>query len=117
MIAGTMSGPSDISGAAEPLQETSDGVIVRVRVRPRASRRGVLRVVAGHLSVGVGAAPEKGRATEEAVRTLARWLGVAASRISIVSGATSRSKKVAITGVSAAEVRGRIAELPRADPS
>lgn len=74
-------------------------------------------MTAGALSIGVGAAPEKGRATEEAVRTLARRLGVAASRISVVSGATSRSKRVAITGIGAAEVRSRIAELLRSDPS
>lgn len=34
----TMSGPSDVSGAAAVVEEMKDGVILRVRVRPRARR-------------------------------------------------------------------------------
>ena len=117
MIAGRMSGPSDVSDATAPIEETYDGVILRVRVRPHVSRRGVLGVAAGALTVGVGAAPERGRATQEAVRTLARWLDVPPSRISVVSGATSRSKRIAIAGYSAAQVRSRIAALASSDPS
>jgi uncharacterized protein len=114
MIAGTMSGLSELSGVVE---DTTGGSVIRVRVRPRSSRRGVLGVTAGALVIGVGAAPEKGRATDEAVRALAARLDVAPSRVAVISGATSRSKRISVAGMSAADVRARLAPPPGSDPS
>jgi uncharacterized protein len=117
MIAGRMSTPSDVSDSDAPVAEGKSGALLRVRVRPRSSRRGVLGVSGGALVIGVGAAPEKGRATAEAVRALAGWLGVAPSRLAVVSGATSRSKRVAIAGMSAVELRARLGSFTAPDPS
>jgi uncharacterized protein len=114
MIAGTMSGPFDVAAV---VADARDGAIVHVHVRPRSSRRGVLGVRAGRLALGVGAAPEKGRATAEAVRELARVLGVGASRLTVAAGATSRSKRIAVAGMTAAEIRRRLAARLASDPS
>lgn len=117
MIAGSMSPLSDVPDVAALVADAKDGVVLRVHVRPRARRRGVLGVGESALVIGVGAAPERGRATEEAVRTLARWLGVAPSRLAVVSGVTSRSKRIAIAGLTAAEVRSRLSGLADQHPS
>lgn len=117
MIAGTMSGPSDVPDTDALVKDGKDGAVIRVHVRPRARRRGVLGFGANALMIGVGAAPERGRATDEALRTLARWLDVAPARLSVVSGASSRAKRVLITGLSVAEVRARLARMDGPHPS
>lgn len=88
------------------VREKDGTVLVSLRVRPR-SRRGLSLTEAG-LVVAVGAAPEKGRATEEARRALAEALGVPPSAIELRSGATARRKVFVVTGVEAVEVRQRI---------
>jgi hypothetical protein len=85
---------------------------VSVRVKPGSTRTGVDATPAG-LIVRVRAAPEAGRATEEARRALADALGVARSRIRLRSGATSRRKVFEVDGLSDADVR----MLLRATPS
>ena len=44
------------------------------------------------ITIGVKAAPEKGKANEEAVKKIARHFGVPRSAIRIISGSTSRKK-------------------------
>jgi hypothetical protein len=106
MISGPMSGPGDLS---DVIVDGRDGAIVRIRVKPRARRPGVLGLIAGEISIGVRAAPEAGRATDEALRSLARWLGLPRARLELSSGAKSRSKRVLIRGSRAEELRDRAA--------
>ena len=72
--------------------------------------RGVLGASAGMLSVGVGAAPEGGKANAEALKAVASWLGVAPSRLRLISGATSRSKRVLVSGETSGSLRRLVAE-------
>ncbi len=58
--------------------------------------------------VRVQAAPEGGKANEELIRFLARRLGVRRRAVSLVSGATSRHKKVLVMGLSGAQVAERL---------
>lgn len=83
--------------------------MLRVRVRPGAARRGVLGTHAGMLSVGVGAPPEGGKATDEARKTVAAWLGVAASKVTVLSGASSRSKRFLVAGQTGEGLRRSVA--------
>lgn len=80
---------------------------VSVRVVPRSARRGLETGPRGIL-VRVRAAPEGGRATEEAGRVLAEVLGVPPSAVSLRSGRTSRTKVFAVAGLSTAELAGRL---------
>lgn len=74
----------DLSALAVP-QAT-----VAVRVTPRARR---IAVEAGPpLRIAVSEPPEGGRATEAARALLARAMGVAPSRLTLVRGARSRDK-------------------------
>jgi uncharacterized protein len=55
--------------------------------------------------IRVAAAPEKGRATEEARRGLAAALGVPPASVSLRSGKTARRKIFEVSGLDAASVR------------
>lgn len=82
--------------------------VLEVTVIPRSPRAGVGGFRNGRLVVRVTAAPEKGKANEACVEEVASFLGVPKTCISVVAGATSRKKTLAISGMSAAELDSRI---------
>lgn len=71
-----------------------------VRVVPRASKAGVAGTRDGAILVRLGSAPVDGAANAELIDTLARALGVPRRAITITAGATSRSKRVRVDGLS-----------------
>lgn len=93
------------------VRERGDSVRFAVRVQPRAARSTVEGVHDGALRVRLAAPPVDGAANEELVRLLARRLGVARRDVSIVGGATSRSKLVDVRGVSVEAVRSLVTEV------
>jgi len=88
---------------------------VCIRVRPR-SPRSELRIGSdGGLMLKVHAPASEGAANRECVALLAKALGVAKSRVRIVRGEKSRSKQIAVEGMSAPEVRKRLAGIAGAE--
>jgi uncharacterized protein (TIGR00251 family) len=79
-------------------------LVFAVRVVPRASKSGVAGEHDGRLRVRVAAPPVEGAANEELVRFLAKAFGVPARDVEIVSGHASKSKRVRVRGVSAADL-------------
>lgn len=79
-----------------------------IRVKPRASREGVLGVREGALEVSVTAPPVDGQANEAVVRALAEALGVPRRGVTIVAGDTGRQKIVEIQGLDEAALRARL---------
>ncbi|HLV20512.1 MAG TPA: DUF167 domain-containing protein [Polyangiaceae bacterium] len=71
---------------------------MRVRVKVKASRSRIVGVSDQALVVAVAAPPVEGEANAELVRILARQLGLPRSAVTIVGGATHRSKRIRITG-------------------
>lgn len=92
------------------VEGSKDGAIVRVRVKPRAGRDAVLGISGGALRVSVRAAPERGKATEATLRTLAAWLGIPAARVALASGAASRDKRVLVRSLTPSDLRKRVAD-------
>lgn len=86
--------------------EIAGGVRFGVRVQPRASRAGVAGLHGDALKVRVHAAPVDGAANEAVVEVLAEALDVPRSAVRIVSGASSRTKLVEVTGVTTGQVAG-----------
>jgi uncharacterized protein YggU (UPF0235/DUF167 family) len=80
---------------------------VTVRVVPRSGRTAVEAGERG-IVIRVRAAPEGGRATEEARRALAEALGVPASRVRLRVGTRSRAKVFEVEGVDGAEAEMRL---------
>jgi len=76
---------TDLSHLAIP------GTEIAVRVTPRAARNAV-DVRDGAVRVTVTVVPEDGKATEAARQLLARALGVAKTRLTLIRGQTARDK-------------------------
>jgi uncharacterized protein (TIGR00251 family) len=86
--------------------------ILPVRVTPRSAKPGICGWRRGadgreELEVRVAEAPAEGAANKAVVKLLARALGISRSELSIISGAASRNKRIAIP-IDLAEARGRL---------
>ncbi len=75
---------------------------IDVRLRPRGHRDQLMGVVGGVLQARVTAPPVDGRANKALCRMIAKRIGVAPSKVSVVWGARSRNKIVRVEGVGAA---------------
>jgi uncharacterized protein len=90
-------------GLHDPWQPTADGLMLTVRLTPKGGRdaiEGVERLADGRavLKARVRAAPSEGEANAALVSLLAKAIGIAPRRISLVSGATGRIKHLKIAG-------------------
>jgi uncharacterized protein (TIGR00251 family) len=90
------------------LDHTEEGVILRVKVQPRASRDEVVGVQGEALKVRITAPPVEGAANTHLLKVLAKKFGVPRGCLELRTGSTSRLKTIAIRGISAAEVRRRL---------
>ena len=89
-------GPSSVMITA-----TASGIIVAVRVIPRAAKPGIAGIRDGALLVRLTAPPVEGAANAELIEVIAEAAGVPRRRVSIVAGDQSRSKRVAVAGITA----------------
>ena len=78
--------PPDLSHLAQP------GARIAVRVTPRGGRDALTLDEAGAIHVRVTAPPEDGKANAAVQKLLARALGIAPGRLTLVGGATARDK-------------------------
>jgi len=92
----------------------ADGSIeISVLVSAGSSRAGIRGIHGKAIKLAVHAPPERGKATDEAIETIAKWLGVPARQASLVSGPASRNKVMRITGITPAQVHNLLAGLGR----
>ncbi len=87
------------------------GVLIEVRLRPRASRSGVDGVREGALALRVNAPPVDGAANAAARELLADVLDVARARVALHAGEKSRRKVFRVEGLDAAAVVSRISAV------
>ena len=81
------------------LQETKGGVQFKIKVQPRACKNEIAGLQEDALKIRITAPPVEGEANEACIRFIAQKLGIATSRVSIVSGHTGRNKMVLVEGV------------------
>jgi hypothetical protein len=74
-------------------------VLVDVHVQPRAGRTAVVGRHGHALKLRVAAPPADGRANDATCALLAETFGVAPSAVTLVSGATSRTKRLRVDGI------------------
>lgn len=86
------------------ITENNGGVSFLVRVQPRASRDEISGQWQDALKVRLNAPPVDGRANQALCALLARCLKVSLSAVRITSGERSRTKRVEVLGITAAEV-------------
>ena len=82
--------------------------LIRLRVVPNARRTEVVGEYGDAIKIKVQAPALEGKANEALRDFLAERLRVAPGSIDLVAGEKSRDKTVAITGLSAEEVRSRL---------
>jgi uncharacterized protein len=83
----------------------SEAAEIRVRLRPRGGRDELIGMRDGIVQVRVSAPPVDGKANEALRRLIAKSVGVAPSKVSIVRGEKSRDKVVRIESLDDAAVR------------
>ena len=90
------------------INSRDQAVSFMVRVQPRASRNEVAGVMNGALKIRLHAPAVEGRANEALCMLLGDLLKRPKAAVRILSGGRSRTKRVEIAGVSAAEVEALI---------
>jgi uncharacterized protein (TIGR00251 family) len=93
---------------AAVIQSTPNGVVITVRVIPRAAKAGVAGTRGDALLVRLQAPPVEGSANAELLDVLARALEVPKRSISIVTGERSRQKRVRVDGIDPATAQSRL---------
>lgn len=109
--------PGDGPGRAHPaVRLEGDHLILTVRVTPRAARNAIT-TDASRLLVRLTAPPVDGAANGALLALLAERLRLPRRALTIVRGAASREKLVAVRGLSAAECWARLRADTGSSPS
>lgn len=87
-----------------------DCVQFPVKVVPGASREQVAGLRGTSLKITVSAPPEGGKANAAVAKLLASVLGVKRTDVRIVSGHSQPLKRIAVAGLTPADVRQRLSE-------
>jgi uncharacterized protein (TIGR00251 family) len=84
------------------------GSLLSVVVAPRAGRSSIEQLADGTLRVRVAAPPVDGAANAALLRFLADTLDVPRTRLEIVSGASSRRKRIVFAGLTTTDLELRL---------
>jgi hypothetical protein len=87
------------------LRTVAGGVEIDVRVIPRARRTEIAGVRDNALLIRLAAPPVDNAANEALVDFLSSTLGISRSAIRVLAGATSRRKRLLVSGVNAERLR------------
>lgn len=90
------------------IRSNSAGVVLSLHIQPGAKRSEVVGLHGEALKIRLAAPPVEGKANACLLRFLAERLNVAAARLQLLSGQSSRAKRVAVSGVGEDEVRSRL---------
>jgi uncharacterized protein (TIGR00251 family) len=96
---------------ADIIQSVPDGIVISVRVIPRAGRSRLDGTRGDALLVRLNAPPADGKANDELITLLAAALDVPPRAISIVAGERSRQKRLRISGIDAPTAAARLAHI------
>ena len=92
-----------------PIRESASGATFAIKVHPRAKKNAITGELDGALKLSLTAPPIEGKANDACIEFFAKLLKVPRSSVTIASGQTSRNKVIRVLGLSAEEVRRRIA--------
>ncbi len=79
--------------------------MLAVKITPNAHKNEIVGWREDVLHIRIRAVPEKGRANEELIEFLSEKLKIAKSKITILSGHTSRLKRLQIEGMDLPEIK------------
>lgn len=81
--------------------EKDGKVFFKVKVQPRASKNGLAGVIGDAVKLRITAPPVDGEANKAVIQFFAHLFHLPQKEVEIVSGLSSRSKMVALSGVAA----------------
>ena len=90
------------------IQDHPDGVVIRIRVQPRASKNRIAGIMGDAYKVAVTSPPVDGAANSACVEFLAELLKIPKSRVEIISGHTGRTKLLKIYGMNSRDIKEKI---------
>jgi uncharacterized protein (TIGR00251 family) len=86
------------------LTEKDSSITFTVRVLPRSSKTEIVGEHDGVLKIKLKSPPVDGAANEELTRFLSRLLSIKRSNIEIISGDTSRTKRIRVSSITSARI-------------
>ena len=90
------------------LREQADGVLLSIKLQPRASRNEIGDPFGEELKIKVTAPPVDSTANEALIKLLAEKLDCPRSKVELIRGKTSRHKTIKVHGLTAAQVFERL---------
>ena len=87
-----------------------DGVLLSVKLQPRASANEIGDALGAELRIKVTAPPVDAAANEALVKLLAQQLDCPRSQVELVRGHTSRHKVIKLYGLSVEDILDRLAK-------
>lgn len=93
------------------IRETPDGFSFKVRAVPRSSRNQVCGIQGEALKIKITAPPVEGAANQAICEFAAKLLGIAKSRVSVASGASSKDKTLVVSEIDPPKRREMIEKL------
>jgi uncharacterized protein len=93
------------------IKPIAGGIEIDILASPGASVSKVRGIHGGALKVAVRATPEKGKANAEIGEVLAEFFGVSKKSVAVVSGETSRNKRVRVAGITTELAKQRLDAL------
>jgi len=90
------------------LRVQADGILLSVKLQPRASANEIGDALGNELRIKVTAPPVDAAANEALVKLLAQQLHCPRNRVDLVRGHTSRHKTVILYGLTAQDVLTRL---------
>ena len=92
------SGRSEAVGKMLSIQKADNGVAFKIKVQTGAAKNEIVGVQGDALRIRINASPVKGKANRALIDFLAEKLEVKRSEVEIVSGHTSKIKKIKVSG-------------------
>ena len=92
--------------------ERTEGVEIRIHLQPRASKTEIVGLYGEALKIRIAAPPVDGRANAELCRFLAQQLGVTQQYVQVISGGSSRQKRIFIRGRTLTEIGASLTHSP-----
>jgi uncharacterized protein len=93
------------------LRVQSDGLLLSIKLQPRASSNEIGEPLGDELRIKVTAPPVDAAANEALLRLLADTLGCPRGRVELIRGQTSRHKVVKLHGLDAGTVLPKLTKI------
>ena len=87
------------------LTDTPAGAVLNLRIVPRAAKNAIQGELGDALKIRLCAPPVDGAANAALIEFLAETFDLPRARVQLLSGATSRTKRVLLAGLPAAKVQ------------